>query len=644
MPNSNYTIALNFYPLGVQDLIFEAFRKLFLQEKKEGKFEALRTYKLPEDPNNPFNSDALWKDYWISFDPVKGFEKVECKIRLNPSLTVYFLYHLLLNKCKEALPPDSVFIDKRSFRRRIEFVISGHEEGEEIIWLEPYYLPEAKMLGFLMDFRFRKNPIIPKSSRKVLQLSLALNKDFKRNADFYVDKYYKLQTFIEEYYQKLFPLDIKSSLIAMKKSPYQVDASTLETKIYQVRNDIESKSQFMGIKDNGPLSVLDDKIIFHFVFLEKYREQARELFRALKGDLFPNRFSGMSEMFNVEFDNHNVNGQSLSEYNRISVEQLLSRFCQKEGFRQFPIILIPSRKDTDNRRIYVFLKYKLISSGIPFQVITEDIFSNKEILKWSIANIGLQIFAKLGGHPWRVKPSTEKCLIIGIGQSHDIKKIDNSYRVLKYFAYSVLTDSSGLYKDLQVIGSNREKEGYLRELRENLYKIISKYKGDYNKIVIHTPFKIRLEELKSIKKAVQEFGEDGPELVVVKINTVNKFFGYNLAVNSMVPFESTYLQISRNEYLVWFEGMQYHNPKIYRDCAGPTHIEFYYQSRALSDKDKKSYLQDAINLSGANWRGFNAKSLPVSTYYCTLVSRFVKDFNSMGYTEFNIDNLKPWFL
>lgn len=57
---------------------------------------------------------------------------------------------------------------------------------------------------------------------------------------------------------------------------------------------------------------------------------------------------------------------------------------------------------------------------------------------------------------------------------------------------------------------------------------------------------------------------------------------------------------------------------------------------------KRKYLQDILNLSGANWRGFNAKMSPISVFYPQLVAKFLKYFDN--YSEINVENIKPWFL
>ncbi len=130
----------------------------------------------------------------------------------------------------------------------------------------------------------------------------------------------------------------------------------------------------------------------------------------------------------------------------------------------------------------------------------------------------------------------------------------------------------------------------------------------------------------------------------MKFDDNSKYFGYALENNSKVPYESSYTSLGKKEYLVWFEGLQYHNPTIRRRIARPMHIEFVCSNKNLSFDEEKGYLQDAINLSGANWRGFNAKTLPVSIYYAKLIAEYIREFNRLGLPEINIENLPPWFL
>ena len=210
------------------------------------------------------------------------------------------------------------------------------------------------------------------------------------------------------------------------------------------------------------------------------------------------------------------------------------------------------------------------------------------------------------------------------------------------FQYSVLTDSSGIFKDIQVLGEGIEDENYYAQLISNLVNIISK--SDYKKVSIHCPF--RLSKPKILDKVVERIPED-VELSVLVINNKSDFFGFDYSNNGLVPFESTYVKISSNEFLVWFEGLQYNNPKITKRFGNPLLITFWYTNKESQYQDynfKESLLQDCINLSGANWRGFKAKQLPVSVFYCQRISEFIAKFKEYNLDHIEISNLKPWFL
>jgi hypothetical protein len=298
--------------------------------------------------------------------------------------------------------------------------------------------------------------------------------------------------------------------------------------------------------------------------------------------------------------------------------------------------------DESTKAPYWQLKHAFLSRGIPSQVVSVDLLRSTNSLKWAVSNIGLGIFAKLGATPWRVAPQTERCLIVGIGQAH--RRTETS--VEKYFAYSVLTDSSGVYKEMRVLGEAVEEPDYLSQIRQTILKLIGEYSADFSIFVLHVPFTIRRKELEALHSALTDAAASGGDrrLVVMKFDDESKFFGYAPANNSLVPYESSYIKLSSNEFLVWFEGLQFHNPNVRKRYGRPVHVRFDYPRGSIPEDWKRDHLQDAVNLSGANWRGFNAKSLPVSVYYAKLIARHISHFQALGLPEFNFAGLAPWFL
>jgi len=628
MKDENYKILLNFLPLNKQDFEFTIYRKENKGEKEEEIGNDIYSNTLPIKIENLEKRT----NYWISFTQKDGFEKLACRPEYNIKITEHYLYYCLKMQVQKKLKADEYEIPSNKFRKLIYLILEKHSEGKECLLLSPYYLKSEKKFGFLIDFKFIKESSY-EFNRKIQQLSLSLDKNFKSNSNYYIDKDNKLKKFITEFYSKIFPLQFGNNNLELEKTFISIPADTLKTKIYLVGNSKESNSQFIGIREHGPFKSLDETISLLFFFRSEYKLFASDLAKAIKGERF-NTFNGLVNFYRIP--DIKIKGIEVknNDFNRSIKNEI-----ENKSYGNFIPIIILSKNES---KLYYDIKYEFLRDyNLAVQFVTLELLKNRESLKWSVSNIGLQIFAKLGGIPWIVKPENQKSLIIGIGQSHELQRRNGRLEITKYFAYSVLTDSSGRYKELKSIGKYNTKKEYLQKLSEHIKDTVNKYTDDFDHFVIHCPFKIRRFELDKIKETLNELNNN-KTFVVLKINTDNKYFGFNLSSNSLVPYESTYLKLSANEFLLWFEGLQYHNPNINKRISGPTHIEFYYSNRELTIDDKKSYLQDVLNLSGANWRGFNSKSTPISIHYTRLVSKFIQHFSE--YDEVNIENIKPWFL
>ena len=230
----------------------------------------------------------------------------------------------------------------------------------------------------------------------------------------------------------------------------------------------------------------------------------------------------------------------------------------------------------------------------------------------------------------------------GVGQAH---KVLAEGGIERFFAYSVLTDSSGAFQEIRLLGTADDEESYIDAFHSSLRRIFEDYADRFSSFVVHSTFAIRRRELDSVAAALdaqQSTGGEG-DFVSMKFNDRNRFFGFSSGHNSRVPYESSVVALSRSEYLVWFEGLQYGQSTLQKMVGGPLHVTYAYPDR-IGESEKRRFLQDAINLSGANWRGFNAKSLPVSVYYAQIIAKYLKEFDAHGLGPLDVDTIVPWFL
>lgn len=625
-------IRLNILPISENKFSFPVYRKI--KGEDETKKDDIYVYQLPIDKDTNER-----KQYLVSFGPNKDFVKYEADSFYAIGLTKRYLFNLLINSLRTN-GCTLEYEEKRKFSlQQIDFTLKETEQGKQIIFLQPYYFEERKRFGVLIDFKFLKNKGYP-FDKEVQKLSLSLDNQGRSNKNFYADKFNLIQHFLKNVYSSIQHLNEN---ILLERDLIESPVFSLSKKEYIFSNRSTANSQFQGIRNFGPYKGIEKEVLFVFIFEDKYKSFANELYLSLTGKSNPGTFPGLHQMFGVRISIENVKQIKITDYTKQEFLDVVSKVKDlQESLPDKKVIGIYIEdyalnvQDEETSNDYYFLKYYFIKNNIPLQVVNYRKLGEKNSLKWSTSNLALAIFAKMGGIPWLVKPSNNDCLILGIGSAHKIDVETKS--IIKYFAYTVCLDSSGLYQTLEVLAEETTEFNYLEQLKSNLVNLLKSDKMEvYKTCVLHLPFKIKRKEISAISEAIKEVSEI--EFVTIKINVKNKYFGYSHH-NTLVPYESSFVKLSHNEYLVWFEGLLYGKEIVYKRLSNPVHIQFLNKT-----EDSKKYLQDVLNLSGANWRGFNAKSIPISIYYSQIIAKYTEAFEQIkSYEEAAISNDKPWFL
>jgi len=622
-------IELNFLPFVNQNFSVTVYRKKILSETDT--YEDVLVYRLPNDKSEEF------AQYSVSLTPKEGFAEYKADIKKFHSLVAYKIHDRLLQSA--LLLPSYMELSGKVHRRRIHFSINNTNKGAGCVWIQPHYLHIQRIWGVLVGYHFivKEDPVTGQPyplDKEILISSGTLNSKGLSNPDFYLFKYGTIDFFIKE----ILPSLNNNLQIKIRSEFSEFTGYSLRQKEYIFGNNSTSASPFFGLSKNPPLQQVSGNYRFQFIYRPKDREYAVQLLKGLRGETFPSTFSGMDKFFKVNFGNELIKGTQVESFSNNELDKLVSEITQTSSLI-LPVLIISRDED----QLYYQIKSKFTNALVPCQVVTRELTSNQNSLKYSLGNIALQMFAKLGGKPWKMKPAGNDYLIIGIGQSYNKEVTEEGNVIEKNISYSILTDSSGIFKDLQVLGEGFEADdSYWNDLVGNLVMIINGSQS--NKIAIHVPF--RISKKRVLDKVASQI-RSGVELSVLVINDKNDYFGFDTSNNGLVPFESTFIKVSPSEYLIWFEGMQAGNPKIMKRFANPLLVKLWYCN--FPDlMEQQSYrqvlLQDCINLSGANWRGFRAKQLPVSIYYCQRIAEFISKFREYHLDHININNLKPWFL
>ncbi len=637
-------IALSFLAVKQKDFVFTIYRRL-LGEYEES-LPGVRW--LPSDTNAEKSPDDHAKRYAVSLEPIDGYEKVSIRAWVNPQITVNILHTALARKVQTPQFQGKAEVSGKSFIREVGFILQTHEEDvEEVMWLRAFDLKSIGFFGFFCSFSLRVPSKAQISQKRRLELSLA-QKDGRINQAFYLDQYTKIGNFLKSYHPSICDLELHDGTkVEIESKLSLVPSFALDTRTYLFAGKRDGKNQFFGLRDHAPFKCADKKSRLAFLFLPEDRAKSQDLFRALRGDTY-STFPGMEKMFKTVIGKHNVTGVEVTSFKHDDLRHVCKVLKQQYPNEQLlPIVIVPFSKNVSEEFTldYYRAKHAFLSEGLASQFVDRTKrLGDRDSLKWSISNIALAIFAKMGGVPWKVKPSTENCLIIGIGQAHTF----TNNIIEKYIAYSILTDSSGVYESIKVLGNSTNREEYLTSLRTNLKQVLLLHKeNNYKSFVLHVTFSLAYEEINAIKDLLDDlrYGEAvGCEFVVIKFNDHNNFFGFSTVHNSRIPNEGTVVPLSKREFLIWFSGLSIADSKAPKKPERPVHLKVLYPHELLDKNDFYRLFQDAINIAGGNWRGFNAKSIPISIEYAKLIAKYYAHFRQADLNEVDMDNLPPWFL
>jgi hypothetical protein len=638
---STRNIAVNFLAVKTANFTYTVYRKKLAPDQDS----VPGTRDLPEDCLSAPITSVERHRYEVSLQPKDGFDATPMGAWINQGLTDEVLHQALISKVQQADLSTDTELPERQFIREIAFVLGRHGDVREVMWLRAYGLPVLDRFGFLCRFALR----VPRDSnmpdRRRLELSLT-HKNGRVNGDFYLDQYQKVELFLDRYFTSIAVLTLHDGTNVEIEPKLSVAPSFgLARRTYVFQDGREGNNQFFGLRDHGPFQRSDSASRLVFIFAGVDRERSQHLFRALRGDIY-STFPGMQSMFRSTISRQNVSGIEVTGFTNAELQQTCATLKAKfPKERVVPVALVPFSKHTSDEETarYFAAKHAVINQGLASQFVDRKRTQDRNALKWSISNIGLAVFAKMGGVPWRVKPSTVRCLVVGIGQAHRI--VNRS--VERYFAYSVLTDSTGGYESIKILGSSQNEDEYIEKLRSNLRQVLVSHADQYDSFVLHVTFSMKRREIEAIQALLKELkGAEGAahEFIAIKFNDRNGFFGFSVDHNSRVPHEGTVAPLSQREYLMWFSGLSLDDSKVPKKPERPVHLRILYPETPLSEADLKRVLQDAMNIAGANWRGFNAKSIPISVYYAKIIADYYARFREANLPEVDFETVSPWFL
>lgn len=293
-----------------------------------------------------------------------------------------------------------------------------------------------------------------------------------------------------------------------------------------------------------------------------------------------------------------------------------------------------------NEEIYATGKAVFLSNGIPCQYVLISKLRTRQ-KPWMLANIALAAYAKVGGTPWVVADiSGIKELIMGVSRAQD----KNKKHVV---GFVTLFNQEGDYLLLHSKTPVVEWSEYVHGLKELVIDAYKEYLQNYDapqSLVIHFHKRPGYKELEAVEGALTELGLSIP-YALVHLNEYSGFRLFDASHRTYVPPTGLRVDISRRRALLLLDGREGGK----RNRMGVPNVwDVSLDRRSTMNVEEVSRLLRQIQcFSKVNWRGFNAKSLPITIGYSGLICRLVLDIGLESWNSLVASGKlreKAWFL
>jgi len=410
-----------------------------------------------------------------------------------------------------------------------------------------------------------------------------------------------------------------------------VNAHILPAVQFAFGHEQSRPDKLRGLVEFGPYRALANEPIFGFVFPTEYRDYANRLFLALKNGV--GSFKGVESTFRFrltkeqvfQVSGFTVRGKNPHDAAQVYEQAILNWNAGAASPKPHMFfILHPQTSASEPDTPYYACKARLLAEGILSQSVTTELLADEPKFRWSAANIALGAFVKLGGIPWIVYgKELDQELIIGLGRSYLFDP--QSRQTTGYMGFTACFSARGLFQFVALAEVTDDRRKYLKLLGDVVSTSLERAEAlgrGVSSVTLHVPKHMSREEMDAVYGAVRSHPRQNIlQIVVVKISEEEIFFAVDTRFKDGIPHRGTVLQINDRDYLLYTEGRD--EKESWANFRVPVALRITPQNGARHPGGIKTVIRQINDLSQVNWRGFNARSKPISNYYGTLIARLL---------------------
>lgn len=288
---------------------------------------------------------------------------------------------------------------------------------------------------------------------------------------------------------------------------------------------------------------------------------------------------------------------------------------------------------------YLVAKAAFLSNQIPTQFIACETFAMAPgNLAYTLSNLALAVYAKLGGIPWLIKSDKGIAheVVIGLGSAaigdsrfsrkERIVGITSVFRGDGGYLLSNLSNAVPMAKYGEALTDSLQAT--LQRVRTEMNWI----KGDSVRVIVHAFKPMRNTEVESVKAALDEFSDFDLQFAFLHVKEDHPYLLFdNGSVGvkgrgEKTPARGFYAEIGNNETLLTLTGPQ----QLKRHTDGLPKPLLLTLHRDSTFTDIIYLTKQVYWFSNHSWRSFLPAAMPVTIYYSDLVAGLLGRLDRLG--------------
>jgi hypothetical protein len=313
---------------------------------------------------------------------------------------------------------------------------------------------------------------------------------------------------------------------------------------------------------------------------------------------------------------------------------------------------------------YLVTKAFFLTQQIPIQQFRFETSQtpNQSQLAYTLSNMALATYAKLGGIPWllRADPTTTHELVVGISSSRvRTSRLSQGARLVGFTTVFSGDGSYFLHTVSKAVAFDDYSDEMLASLRASLERVRKErnwQKGERVRLIFHAFKPLRDSEARAVMRLADELSDFQLEFAFLHVasDTNLQLFDRNAhgvpvgqsgkVKGIFVPERGLMVALSDRDMLVGVTGAK----ELKRPTDGaPVPLRLHLH-RASTFRDLRYLGQQVMLFASHSWRGFQPASMPVTVSYSQLIARHMGRLGTT--TRWNPDVLygqigtTRWFL